>query len=141
MPQAPLCLPSCMFLSPFVLFERLAAGADILFLPRVMTHPLCFNLLLSLPVTLLCFAPVPCFLSFLSLFYFVPIPCFPRFYSSSLISLWSYPVPLSAISSVYTRHYRCQMQPFFDLLAVQNVAFRPLLIFFHLPFKAHQEPV
>ena len=125
-------LKGLLLMQTFFLFTACCDYAFLLFPPSFSS------------CTLLCFAPaplsfrfyplfyfvsIPCFVSFLSLFAFVTIPCFPRFYWSSLIS------------SVYTKHYRCQMQPFFDLLAVKCVAFRPLIIFFHLPFKAHQEPV
>ena len=70
-----------MFLSPFVLFERLAAGTAILSFHRVLWFVLCaltFFFLFLYPALfcscpLFCFVPIPCSVSFLSLVSLVSI--------------------------------------------------------------------
>lgn len=86
------------------------------------------------------FAPSPCFLSFLSLFPFASIPIFYRYYPlfplapisvffcscplfPSLLVVFSYlfmvlACPLSAISSVYIKRFRCRVLAFVVLFAV-----------------------
>ena len=118
-----------MFLSPFVLFERLAAGAAILSFHRVLWFVLCaltFFFLFLYPALfrscpLFCFAPTPSFLSFLSLFYFLPIPVSFRSHPlfPSLLFVFSYflvvlAYPILAIYSAYI----------YKALLIQDAAFR-----------------
>lgn len=118
------CPPVCSC-PPLSYLKGLLLVQTFFFLPRVMTHPLCFNLLLSLPVpcfvsllSLVSFRSYPCFISLLYLFSSVLIPCFP-----SLLCTFSYflvflACPILAIYSAYIKRYRFRMLSFFVLFAV-----------------------
>jgi|GEM_PF-6515001 len=102
-----------------------------------MIRPLCFNILLSLPVSSflsllplfpfalipVSFRSYPCFLSLLPLFPSVPIPCF-----LSLLCTFSYflvvlACPILAIYSAYIKRYKFRMLPFVVLFALLYVLF------------------